>query len=143
MAFGWPSFFLLSFCECLIYCLEIFWIYLAFCEVLRMCGIFLVFYLIELHLDSTEGINVCAGNLVSFSCAFNSVASFMNLEFHITPGSFVQLPGTVLVATIFSYRLAYLYIVLISRHFPHYSFLPPIFTPRYLQPLIFFSTIMI
>ena len=99
--------------------------------------------LIYLHLDSAEGINVCAGNLVSSSRAFNSVASVINLEFHVAPGNFVQLPGTVLVATVFSYRLAYLYVVLISRHFPHYSFLPPTFTPRCLPPLIFFLSLLL
>ena len=88
-----------------------------------------------MHLDSAEGRNVCAGNLASSCCAFNSVASIINLEFHITPGNFVQIPGTVLVANVFSYCLAHLYIVLISRHFPNYSLLPPTFTPRCLPPL--------
>ena len=58
-------------------------------------------------------------------------------NFHIIPGNFVQIPETVLLATVFSYRLTYLYIVLISRHFPNYSLLPPTLTPRCLPPLIF------
>ena len=87
-----------------------------------------------MHLDTAEGVNVCAGNLVSFSCAFNAVASIINLEFHITPDNFVQIPGTTWVANVFSYCLAHLHIVLISRHFPNYSLLPPTFTPWCLSP---------
>ena len=56
---------------------------------------------------------------------------------HIAPGSFVNIPGTVLVVNVFSYRLTYLYIVLISRHFPNYSLLPPTLTPRCLPSPIF------
>ena len=51
-------------------------------------------------------------------------------NFHVIPGNFVQIPGTVLVATVFSYRLAYLSIVLISRRYPNYSLSPPTLTPR-------------
>ena len=58
-----------------------------------------------MHLDNAEEINVCADNLVSSSCGFNSVASIINLEFHIIPTNFVQLPGTILVVPVFSYRL--------------------------------------
>ena len=51
-------------------------------------------------------------------------------NFHIIPGNFVQIPGTVLVVTFFPYRLAYLYIALISRHFPNYSLFSPTLAPR-------------
>ena len=57
---------------------------------------------------------------------------------HIASCSFVHIPGIVLVATVFSYCLVYLYIVLISRHFPNYLLSPPTLTPRCL-PRLFFS----
>ena len=58
-------------------------------------------------------------------------------NFQIIPGNFLQIPGTVLVATVFSYFLAYLYFVLISRDFPNYSLLLPTLTRQCLLPLIF------
>ena len=68
------------------------------------------------------------------SCTRYRTRTAINLEFHITPSNFVQIPGTVSVATVFLYRLAHLYIVLIRRHFPNYSLLPPTFTPQCLPP---------
>ena len=61
---------------------------------------------------------------------FLPVALSILWNFHIIFSTFVQIPGTVLVTTVFSYRLAYLYIVLISSYSPNSSLLPPTLTPR-------------